>query len=249
MKIAIATLCIGEYEKGAHVLFSTLEKYGGLPDSVDRYAVGIDECEYATAIPLKNDYSWIPVNQQHFPTVAGKFQALNLQYDRIILLDSDMLCVGDCSLLWSNYLGKLPFYAVRDVASNVYYHGVIESIGLNHNLLFNAGTMVFSMNLLGDDFHNCLLEEICDGVCSSYDGGDQGYLNHYFQLHKTEIGFLPMEYNVCADPHWPKLDVELTRLVHFTGSNANPWSPNVGNNDPRQPLFQRWQHEYERLQR
>ena len=153
MRIAVVCLCTGDYWKGAKVVFHTLRKYGRLPDHVDSIALGMSDCNFAKAVPIQGDYANVPVNPVHFPKVADKFAALLLPYDRIILIDADMLCLGDCSYLWGNRIGNLPFYAARDCASVKYYEGVIRRIGLNENLLFNAGLMVFQMDRLPSDYH------------------------------------------------------------------------------------------------
>jgi len=246
MKTALAILATGDYAVGAEVMFHTLRRYGNLPDSVDCYAVGMDTCTFAQAYPLSVDYSWVRVSETHFSEVAKKFQALTLGVDRLILMDADMLCVGDCSYLWSGSIGRLPFYACRDTASVVYYDKIIRTIGLDSSRLFNAGTMVFDFRHLPSTFHDDLLRDIADGVCLAYDGGDQGYLNHYFQLHRYETGVLPVEYNESYDVNMPGVPDHAKRVIHFTGGNANPWSPRLKANDPRWRWVTRWQEEYGR---
>lgn len=243
MKTALVILCTGDYEIGAKVMFYTLAKHGKLPDSVDRIALGMSQCDFAIPKPIKSDYSWVSVSQEYFPKVADKFEAFLLPYDRIIMMDADMLCLGDCSLLWSDRLGSQPFYAVRDTASQVHYADVIPEIGLNPDLLFNAGTMVFQMDRLGgEDFYCRLMGRIVCGALKSYDGGDQGYLNHYFQLYEREIGYLPQEYNGCLDFKIPQVPNHAVKIVHFTGGNINPWNvdKDLPSNDVRRPLLNRW---------
>lgn len=245
MSTAIAIVCTGDYWVGAQVLFSMLRKYGGLPDWVDCLAIGLDECDFAQPVPVRADYSWVPVSQKHFPKVADKFFALTLPYNRIILMDADMMCMGDCSYLWSDAIGSLDFYACRDTASMVYYGEVIRNIGLNPSRLFNAGTMLFQLERLNPGFHDRLLRSIQDGL-RAYDGGDQGYLNAYFQLvHNGEVGYLPPEYNESFDVNMPTLPNHAKRILHFTGGNANPWKPCLAAKDPRWEWVKRWRKELE----
>lgn len=242
MKTAVVCLCTSGYSTGAKVLFRTLEKHGRLPDSVDRIALGVKQCSFAKAVPITKSYGWVKVCKKNFPKVADKFFALTLPYDRIILLDADMLCVGDCSHLWSGRIGKLPFYACRDYASEVYYGNNIKSIGLRTDLLFNAGVCIFQNNRM-PLFYKQFIQMIQQGKIRSYDGGDQGYLNHFFQLSKYEIGYLPPEYNYCLDPYMPKLTNPSVRLIHFTGANAKPWNPKLQKRDYRWGCIRRWQQE------
>jgi lipopolysaccharide biosynthesis glycosyltransferase len=242
MKAAIVVLSTGEYWRGAKVLFHTLRKYGNLPSSVTTIAMGMKECDFAEAVPITQDYSWVPVSQVNFPRVAEKLFALTLDYDRIIMLDADTICLGDCSLLWSDWLNPLPFYAVRDVASNIYYNQVVAEQGLDPNLLFNAGTMIFDTRKF--PLSNFLLS-VRNREIVSYDGGDQGYLNCWFQKTKTPFGWLPLEYNACTDSHYPRMESGTEKIVHFTGANVKPWNTKIGESDRRYPLVVRWRQEWE----
>lgn len=242
MRTAVATLCTGEYVRGARVLFHTLRKHGNLPSDVAAVAMGVDRCDFAEAVPIGAEYAWLPVCQRNFPAVGAKFHALTLPFDRVILLDSDMLCTGDCSLLWSSWLDALPFWAVRDVASVIYYEKKLKQLRLDHSLLFNGGAMVFNLGScpsLAED----IVTDLREGQDESYDGGDQGYLNSWFQRTRTPMGFLPLEYNACTDQHFPRMWPGTERLVHFTGSNINPWAPRIGPDDRRWPMIERWRQE------
>jgi len=241
MKIAVVTLATGEYWRGAKVLFHTLRKYGKMPDSVVPIVMGMNRCDFAVPMPIATDYSWVPVSAVHFPKVADKFFALTLDYDRIVLIDADEMCMGDCSYLWSEHVGTLPFYACRDTASDVYYRGVVREIGLNPDLLFNAGVMVFHRVDAGD-----ILTRVASGELVAFDGGDQGYLNHYFQkVRPGRAGWLPSEYNCCLDVNCPQVPDHAKRLVHFTGGNANPWNHRVPASDWRTPYLAQWQQAWE----
>jgi lipopolysaccharide biosynthesis glycosyltransferase len=241
MKTAVVILATGEYWKGAKVMFHTLRKYGNLPDWVNTIALG---AECIDGPPLKHDWSSVLVSQKNFPRVAAKFEALTLGYDRVIMLDADMLCIDDCSLLWSEELTK-PFYAVRDRASRVYYGRQMTEIGLNASLNFNGGTMIFNY----PDILSNLLTAISDGL-QSYDGGDQGYLNAFFQLIRPdlEVGFLPAAYNCVLDINFEQVPNKDKRIIHFTGGDANPWESSVPESDYRRQFFDRWKHEWEDCQ-
>lgn len=246
MKTAVVVLATGEYWRGAKVLFHTLSTCGGLPDHVDRIVLGVEPCDWATALPVLANYSWVPVSEKNFPRVADKFFALTLPYDRIVLMDADVMCVGNCSYLWSDRLGSLPFYACRDTASELYYPAAIREIGLNPDLLFNAGVMVFQ----GVDVSD-ILSRIASGGLRAYDGGDQGYLNHYFQQVRPGCaGWLPPEYDCCMDVNMPQVPDHAKRLVHFCGGNANPWNyHSLLEDDFRMLLYRMWDAEWKECDR
>lgn len=244
-KIAVATLCTGEYRIGAEVLFHTLKKYGGMPEGVDCLAMGVAACDFAKPTPCP-DYSWIPTCPDNFPNVAAKLHALTLPYDRIIMLDADMLCVGDCSQLWGEL--PLPIYAYKDWGAKFYYQHRVEQLGLNQNRIINTGAVVLHPSKLPEDFASRFLDLIRDNKLRSYDSGDQGYVNQYLQeFCEVEIGQLPQAYNCCLDRHTPQLSDEYKRIVHFTGGNAKPWNPTIRQRDWRWPYIQRWRKERDTL--
>lgn len=236
MKIALATLATGSYIRGAEVLFHTLRTVGKLPDHIDQLVLGVDSCKFATAVPIPVDYSWIPVNQQNFANVMSKLFVTTLDYDRVILLDSDMMCTDDCSYLWSDNLGKLAFYACRDTAGYKYYTSTVAELDLNANLMFNTGATVWH-RVDTDD----IIKRIRSFELKSYDGSDQGYLNSYFQhVRPSDFGWLPPEYNCCLDMFMPQVPDYAKRLIHFCGNNANPWTYHVPTNDWRAPYYETW---------
>lgn len=224
-RTAIVTLATDDYWNGARVLFRSLEACG-LPDYIDRIVLSNDPAEpdWATRRPISHDYSEIKSADGQFALTPNKLFALTLDYDRIIIIDADIFCVQDCKFLWSNNLSALPFYAVADCATTIYYGQRIDQLGLDRNLMFNAGTMVYNRGLL-PDLHEQLLWSITNGSCQSYDGGDQGYFNAYFQGIRQEIGYLPVGYNYLPDPNMPRIPPHARYLFHFAGEGPKPWSP------------------------
>ena len=84
------------------------------------------------------------------------------------------------------------------------------------------------------------MKKILSHECLSYDGGDQGYLNHYFQLSRIEVGYLPNGYNYCLDPNMPQLPEYAQYLIHFCGKDTKPWQPGALTRDSRRPYIERW---------
>ncbi len=230
MTAAIVTLAIGTYRIGADVLWYSIRKHS---DTTGVEFIPMDDEFIAT------DYTAVPVNRQFFAQTAKKLHALTLPYDRIIMLDADMLCVKDCSFLWSGAFGKLPFYACRDTAWKVYYPTQVADIGLNGHMIFNGGTMIYNRDRFPTLYEN-LMQSIASGFCKSYDGGDQGYLNHYLQATGVEVGFLPQGFNVVLDKNMPAVSPAEQHIIHFTGRNANPWSHTLPSSDWRIPYLDQW---------
>lgn len=240
MSICIATLSSGDYWRGAQVLFKSLRSRCRLGE-VRLVAFG-DTADCVTEaderLPITKDYSKVQVNQKNFPEVAKKFFALTLPFDTIISMDADMLCVQDCSWLWTLALSdKRPFYAVRDTASYTYYRNEIERDGLDRNSIFNAGTMIFTGGQEDHALRHQLLLRFIRAGLASYDGGDQGYFNSHFA--RQGVGFLPNGYNYVLDPLMPQLPPYEQYIVHFTGANAKPWLA-TRPSDWRTPYYRQW---------
>lgn len=240
-KIAVVTLATGDYMRGAEVLFRSLANHG-LPDCVDRIVAG--DCQqtpsWATRVIPADRYGSVATKRGQFEQTAKKFAALALDYDRIVMIDSDIFCVKNCGLLWSDNISRLPFYAVHDTATIKYYRRNIERLGLDKDRLFNAGTMVYNRNLL-PNLHDDLLEKIHNGECFSYDGGDQGYLNDYFQKTGEEVGYLPAGYNFLLDPNMPQVPRYARYLFHFAGGGLKPWHADFKRDGEEfVPYLQQW---------
>lgn len=239
VRTAIVTLATGDYWKGARVLFRSLEAHG-LPDNVARIVLSNDRVSpsFATRKPLTQDYSWVVTSDGQFSRTAHKFEALTLDFDRIIIVDSDIFCVKNCEFLWSGHMTSLPFYAVRDHAAGQYYPQVIKQIGLEENLIFNAGTMIYNRWVMRD-LHEKLMADIRGGACVSYDGGDQGYFNAFFQRTRQEVGYLPSGYNYPPDPYMPVLPKHARYLFHFAGQQQ-PWDGQPSGNEVFNDYLAMW---------
>jgi lipopolysaccharide biosynthesis glycosyltransferase len=240
MKTAVVTMVTGdEYLLGAEVLFHSLRCHG-MTAAVTPIIIGVDKCDFAEAVPIPTDYSFVPVESAtQFVHNAKKFFALTLPYDRIICIDSDMLCIGEPGYLWSDSFGSLPFYAVRDTAAIHHHPEVIRRLYLDQNRLFNCGLYVYHPALL-PNMHDDLVELIRAGALRSYSGGEQGYLNHYMQYRNVEVGFLPPEYNYCMDEFMPRVPLDAIRILHFAGDWGKPWNCQFGESDWRSPWIARW---------
>jgi hypothetical protein len=252
MKTAVVTLGIGSYWQGCKVLLRSLEKHG-MPDSVDRIMLHdpgeSPPSDFATLVPVTDDYSDLPYevksecDRQRFINSFKRVFAFTLPYDRIIYMDADMLCVGGMDLLWGDKIGKLPWYACLDTAAQVYYAERLKQAAIDPVRVFNGGLEVAHPGML-DWFYYALLYRLRAGTLSMYDGADQGAINSYFQFSGIETGILPPGYNYVLDPNCPQVPEYHRRLLHFTGSAANPFT-SPGRNDPdKKRYYDMWQREW-----
>lgn len=254
MKIAVVTLGIGEYWKGCKVLLQSLEKHG-MPDTVDRIMLydpshaEFETADFATLVPVCDKYNDLPFrvkderDRKRFANSFKRVYGFTLPYDRIVYLDADMLCIGRTDLLWSDRIGKLPFYACRDTACYQYYPKQLSEAAIDPQLVFNGGLEVFHPALLPGFYHD-LLQRLRGNTLSMYDGADQGALNSYFQFNNIEVGLLPQGLNYVLDPFMPKLPEWEQRIVHFTSSCANPWTAPGRYDQQNRKYYAMWEREW-----
>lgn len=140
-------------------------------------------------------------------------------FDRIIFLDSDLLCLSTLAFLLDQELNACDFLAVRDHASMKYYSSEITEIGLDVDEIFNSGMFIINRSFLRKLDYISLVEMVSDGL-KSYDGGDQGYWNYAIQNSSVSFRHLPLRFNYPLDVNYP-FKLFPPALVHFTGEK--PW--------------------------
>ena len=157
-----------------------------------------------------------------------------------ILLDADMLCLGliDHLLEPSDY----DLRVVRDINDRARSHAGIDIDE------FNSGMMAIHWRLLGDETVAELIERAA--TMESYDGGDEGILNHWAYDRELTIDYLPKKYNLLKvavrdrAKERPLPDIlSDCRLMHFTGDK--PW---LKNPIEFKNIHQYWHHVYKELQ-
>ena len=121
------------------------------------------------------------------------FELGNLGYDKIILVDADMIVTGKIdSLLEQNVL-----------------FGACRKNPLKDKDIFNCGLMVFSKDILQRAHKNELIKLACGGEWES----DQPLFNQYMKQYVT---FLPQKYNVTSEVLTEELAKEGV-IFHFAG--------------------------------
>lgn len=231
MKMAIITVATGDYLRGARALFYSL-KLSTDVGNVDLICLSDTTAPDAVL-------SWLNVGHRkivgppadisssatvaRFKTTLMKFEAFRLledsHYERVIFLDSDMLVLSDVSLLLSEELNGEGFWAARDLAGHRYYFDAMARAKVDPCEVFNTGCFVANRRVLESLTYATLVRASMSGL-SSYDGGDQGYLNAYFASKDLPWGELPISYNFTSDLNYP-IQLVPPRILHFTGTK--PW--------------------------
>ena len=177
MKTAIAIVAIGHFKKGAEVLIKSLRIHN--KNDFDIWTIGYEDVK--GAFRIEPEVFNLAVADKWKESIT-KFTALRLPYDRIIIMDADMLCVDELPILFEDFYG---FAAAQDFATQHYYKDIIDSIGLKLDVFINGGLLVFN----GQNLDKLISMFDC---CESYTTGDQGYLNYWRYHFDIDTKILPI---------------------------------------------------------
>ena len=142
------------------------------------------------------------------------------KYDRVVFLDSDLMCLSSLEFLLNPELAKYQFLAARDFASIIYFSEEIKKLELEPEEIFNTGCFILNRSILDViNFEKLILE--ISNTQNSYDGSDQGYWNYIVQKFEVSFFELPTKFNYPLDVNYPLLFLPPV-ILHFTGEK--PWS-------------------------
>jgi len=133
-------------------------------------------------------------------------------YDKAIFLDSDMLCLGDLSDVFSY---DIDFGVTRD--TNKYNLQTKNSY--NKNITFNGGFLVVGKRYLNSKTYNDLFD-LCNNTTTDF--ADQFVMNEYFK--NKNIFYFNSKYNAlkrCFPDEKFNNVFNDVRLLHFVGKK--PW--------------------------
>ena len=232
MRAAFITLASDDYFLGAQQLFQSIklktkvreykcillsneehaqEFFGDLFDEIQRFPAISVEVPSSLVVP-------------RFEFTLNKLYALayleQSGFDRVIFLDSDLMCLSNLDFLLHSDLNDYQILAVLDLACERYYPIEISNLGLNPSKIFNTGCFILNKSILDTLDYKNLITKVTTSV-KSYDGSDQGYWNFVVQNSEVKFGELPLRFNYPLDMNYP-LIWRPPALVHFTG--AKPWN-------------------------
>lgn len=257
LKIAIVTLATQDYFPGVKTLFESIQsrhseqdlKYFLFSNEPSAYEVFKELVDKVVGIPPEFDGMNFNEKVPRFKITLFKLFSVRFleetDFDRVIFLDSDLMCVGDISNLLEPDLSKFQILAVRDYACSLYYPAEIAIARLDPNLIFNTGCLILNRSLL-DSLTYTELVYTASNLATSYDGGDQGYINFITQNKRLRLKLLPVKFNYPLDANYPVV-FRKPALIHFSGDK--PWLlfPEYPRWDKGLYCFYKFQSDSERL--
>ena len=233
MKTAFVTCADYNFKPGLNKLHSSLHKHNDM-SGIDKILISdeIDEFKDYEVISPGEAFEEIPIKNPRFKKSFYKLLCFSLtEYDRVIFIDADILCLADIS----NLFALTDFAAAADDGirlNNVYKENFKR---------FNSGVMVINKSLLSLSVYNEMIDYAMSG--QSYDSGDQGVINEFMYKHNIKIHYLPMEYNTLKrvyfhhKPIWNKIKNNI-KLLHYVGHK--PWNRYTVDDIKYKELNQLW---------
>jgi lipopolysaccharide biosynthesis glycosyltransferase len=231
VKITVVTVATSSYLPGARALFASLCSNTQIPENVSLICLAVDFSEdyileslgvQVIQLPTLNANIESSPDVKRYAFTLNKFEIFRIlekvEIDRIVYLDSDILCLKPIDDLFYNF-SKFPIYLAKDYGTKNLYRDEIKRQDLDPRRLFNSGVMIINKSFL--DYTN--YQEIlflCSNILRSYDGGDQGYLHSLFKHKSIPVGQLNVKYNYTTSLFWPT-KLRPPNLLHFLG--VKPW--------------------------
>jgi lipopolysaccharide biosynthesis glycosyltransferase len=168
--------------------------------------------------------------------------------DKVLYLDTDVVCVGDISVLWNtelegSYAAAVPEYSSWHSTGMTKSKEKARLFIAKENEMINSGVMLFNLDLIRKD-----------GVVSKLFKTDKLIINRmnqdqdiYDVVFEGRIRKLPVVFNLTAINYMQNLTKIFSAvLIHYTGPNK-PWIQKRGlkkfmsNLDLRQPYYSKYE--------
>ena len=240
-KIAIVTACMENHIDCLRVMDYSLSKHNNL-EGIDKFVISRDIKEWFNWRVLKPSHSkYKDIEEKYkvtrFVPAFYKLDAFSLfDYDRVILMDADMLCINNLEEI---------FDTTKFNEKNIYF---CKDDGVTLNNKFkdidrvNSGFAIINKPLLNKPTYDSLINMSLD--VDSYDGGDQGVINNWLVDNNINFGYLPMIYNTLKRIYQYHRAVynnikDNIKIIHYVG--RKPFQDNKAELPEYNELLDLWE--------
>lgn len=218
-KICIVTAFDKNYKEAGKVLFNSIKRHTDCfgvdfkvitADTDVLNELGKENCHFVTE-EIKARYANVKYSKdfpkEKYASSWYRYEIFNMtEYDRVICIDSDCICVQDISFLFSAELSQYDLISVEDhfvtkILPDLYSQ--LETNGWDFTGLYKrvaAGqidiqpaVLIANKSIVNETWYNRLLE-YANNTGFTY-SIDEGILNDFIYQDKLNIKLLPLEWN------------------------------------------------------
>ena len=238
-KICIVTTFDRNYKVAGKTMFNSIRRYTdctGIDFKVITADIevvnefGKENCHFVTE-EIKARYSNVKYSKdlpvEKYSSSWYRFEMFNMtEYDRVICIDSDCICVEDISYLFSEELNQYDLISVEDhIVSKHFVQNLnqLRSLGLRfENFIkrlqkgqidIQPALLVANKTIVNNAWYKKLLN-YANTAPFSY-SIDEGVLNDFIYMDKLKIKLLPLEwdYQDCYELHCPTLRIPSKPII------------------------------------
>jgi len=252
-RICITTVFDRNYKKAGKTLFNSIKRHTNC-EGIDFKIITSDEevlnefgkenCHFITE-EIKNRYNNVQYSKdlpkEKYFSSWYRYEIFNMtEYDRVICIDSDCICVEDISYLFSDELDEYDLISVEDhIVSKCFTKLVpqLERQGLRlaklrqrieeNKIDIQPALLVANKSIVNEIWYNKLLN-YANTAPFSY-SIDEGVLNDFIYMENLKIKLLPLEWDfqdiyekVCPEVGVPKKPI----IIHCQESKPFKKSKN-----------------------
>ncbi len=235
-KICITTVFDRNYKEAGRTMFNSIKKYTDCtgidfkiitadPEVVNEF--GEENCYFITE-EIKTRYTNVKYGDEFtdekYSSSWYRYEIFNMtDYDRVICIDSDCICVKDISFLFSRVLSQYDLISVEDhIVSKLTAPANLQNPKLK-NLIkrfsenkidIQPALLVANKNIINESWYKKLLN-YANTTDYSY-SIDEGVLNDFIYMENLKIKLLPLEwdYQDLYEIHCSTLPVPSPIIIH-----------------------------------
>lgn len=258
MKICITTTFDSAYSLAGGTLIRSIRNHADCSkidfkiitaDSEVVRQLGLDMCHFVgpeIKARYKNVAYYAPLPPERYSHSWYRFELFSFSYyDRVICIDSDCICLGDISYLFSEELNEFDLVSVEDhIVSKAWGSdfAALQSQGIDTTGLvqrkkdskidIQPALIVANKSIVNEGWYNRLLQ-YANATPFTY-SIDQGILNNFIYLDNLKIKLLPVEwdYQDLYEIQVPQLPVPANPIIVHC-QQSKPFKTDKNALDPR----------------